>query len=308
MTARSCMNESGGQVPGIDFAGRRPVWPAVLMGALLASGMALGTGCSRMPQAAGPPVEAEHIRVRLVAETPELVPGATTLVAVLIELDSEWHVYAPARNDTGLPVLLRFSGPSGYEFAPPLWPAPERAVSSGSILDHVYGDGTAIAVPVTVPADAAAGERVTLTARVEWLVCGESCILGEADLEITLPVGQPGAARPASAQAALIRRSLGRVPVPLRLAPAGVEFEREPGAWSIQVPGASALTFYPGEECVPLADPIADAASRGDRLRLRLEESAGSSDRLVGILEIEKPERTLYRAIDAPAATGRAAS
>lgn len=275
-----------------------------VLAALLTVLVATGTGCSRMPQAAGPPVAAEHIRVRLVSETPELVPGATNHVAVLFELDHDWQVYAPARNDTGLPVVLRFSGPPGYRFASPLWPTPERAVSSGSILDHVYDDGTAVVVPVRVPADAVPGERVTLTARAEWLVCGESCILGEADLEIALPVGEPGAPQPASAQAAAIRRSLDRVPISLHVAPAGVRLEPEPGTWTVQVPGATALTFYPGAACVPLADPIADAAAKGDRLRLRLEDSAGSHDRLVGILEIEKPKGTLYRAIDAPLTIG----
>ncbi len=278
------------------------LWPIAMLG--LIAMLWPTAGCNRMPDAAGPPAAGQHLRVRLVSEFPELMPGTTHRIAVLMELDPDWHVYAPARNDTGLPLMLAPKAPPGFVFGPPLWPAPERLVSAGALLDHVYSDGVAIVLPVEVPADAPIGEQVTLRCGVEWLECGTSCILGEGELEITLPVGAAGAETPPdrprreSAHAERIRRSLARVPVPLDEDVAGVRLSSDSMRWTIEAPGAEALAFYPAQEGASLADPLRECVASSDRLEIRRAEGEAHTARLAGVLEIQRPAGVSFWRID----------
>lgn len=250
------------------------------------------------PPLSGKVAAGDHIRARMISESVGGVPGSTLRIAVLFELDPNWHLYAPYRNDTGLPVLLEPTGPEGVRFGPIGWPAPQRLVSEGAILDHVYGGRVAAVIPVDIPAGARPGTPIRIECRLEWLVCGRGCIPGDGLVDLEIPIVRPGVSPPPSADAGVINETLDRLPRPAREM-AGASTETWGSAdWSIRVPGARALAFFPGDGCVPLENPIAEAESNSDRLHLRLAPGSKATGRMTGTLEVTTLDGTDHYAID----------
>ncbi len=253
-----------------------------------------GASCAHAPRTLFTSASGDHVRVRMIADAEELIPGATHRIGVLFEMDPGWHLYGPTRNDSGLPVLLEPSASEGFSLGEPLWPTPHRLLSEGPVLDHVYEDRVTAILPLAVPPDARPGESVKLQCRASWLVCGTGCIPGEGVVEIILPIGRSGVPR-ASSDARFIHAAEGRLPMPLAPS-ASSDWGRED--WTIRVPGAAALTFYPFETCAPLVDIIGDAVSKTDRLRLRLEPDGPADSRITGILEVATSNTPRFYSID----------
>ncbi len=240
----------------------------------------------------------EHVRARLVSETDSARPGSTHRLAVLFETDPGWHLYAPYTNDTGLPILLEPRASSGVEVGPIAWPAPRRLVSEGSILDHVYEGETAVIVPVRIPADASPGSLIRLECRAEWLVCGTGCIPGEGTMTIGIPIVPASRPVKPSAHAGAIHRTLERLPRPWNELGGRAVLRPEEAGWRIEVPGALGLAFFPGEQCAKLADPITDAKSRSESLRLEFEPNGEGALRISGTLEVTTKDGVAFYALD----------
>ncbi len=249
----------------------------MVAGGLLAA-LLTPAGCSRIgPDArtAAPPGEAGpagslHARAALLAEPGVIVPGAIDTLGIAFSIDPGWHLYGNACNDTGFPVAVTPDLPSGFEALPLLWPAPRRLISPGDILDHVYEDRVTLLLPVRVPADAAPNSRITLRARVEWLVCRQACIPESSTVSLELPVAGRTDAPAAGAPGASQRFAEARAQLPRPPETGRFTARRQGGVWEIAVPGAARIAFYPAADCPPLADPLHDAAATGGRLTLHL--------------------------------------
>lgn len=240
----------------------------------------------------------DHVRLRLIAESQEAAPGSTLRLAVLFELDEGWHLYAPYRNDTGLPVLLEPAGTDGIRFGTARWPAPHRLVSEGSILDHVYEDRVAAVFPAEVPADAPPGTAIRIDCRVEWLVCGTGCIPGEGSVSLEVVAIPPGRTARPSPDRVWIEAAEARTPRPVSGAAADLAVRWGAADWSIEVPFARELAFFPREECEPLLDPIADGAAAAPRLRVRLASDAAPGARILGTLQVGTANGTEFYEIE----------
>jgi thiol:disulfide interchange protein DsbD len=215
----------------------------------------------------------EPVRLSLVAEREALVPGETARLGILFELEPGWHLYWPGRNDTGLPPRVKLDLPDGYRAEDLLWPSPERHVSPGGILDHVYRDELLVILPVRVPETAAPGETARLGVEADWVVCEEFCLFGRDSAGIALPVSKQAGARSEGRTTARFAETRRRLPR------AAAEYAGELHlAWQdptllVEAPGARRLEFYPATDCGELRDPLADAAVEGPRMALRFDES-----------------------------------
>lgn len=231
-------------------------------------------------------------KVRLVAERPYLVPGESTTFALAFSIDPEWHLYWKGRNDSGFPPDVTASLPDGFRASPLQWPAPERHVAPGNILDHVYYGAVSLPFRVEVPASARIGETVALGFKVDWLVCREACIPGGDSLSISLPVRARDAAQsdgePASDRN-LVADALASIPASVPN-DGSVQVEWKSGALVIQSRKAKSLAFYPAEECTEIEDPIATCVSDRGRLDLHFVSHDGSSPHAVGVVELLPPE------------------
>jgi len=217
---------------------------------------------------------------RAVTVTAEVAAGADSLTVLWrFALADGWHLYAPYRNDSGYPPEVRLDLPAGWTAGPLRWPAPERLILAGEILDHVYHDELVLAQTIR-PAAGSAANRAAVTARWRWLACRQPCVPGDTPLTVAVP-----AAADAGAAA---RRVLAAVPGPLPSGTASVA--REPAAVRVTVTGARALTLVPDVSAPPLVDLIADGAAPGDELVLRLRPGPAAAAPFDALLIIDRDD------------------
>jgi hypothetical protein len=194
-----------------------------------------------------------------------------------------WHFYWDGRNDSGFAPRQKLVLPEGWTAGPLQWPTPERLVSPGDILDHVYHDEVVMLQEITAPRDAAGGPR-ELRADWQWLTCKDSCVPGRDSLAVAVTVDPTGAAAPSPALAA----ARARLPQPL---PAGLVTTTWDGgvlriARQAGTPGGR-LTFMPAVDCAELADLLNDG--QGEALALHLSTPAAGNEPVRGLLLVEDP-------------------
>lgn len=153
---------------------------------LLAFTLLLLNGCGEQTKASGP-----HLEVSLVADQESITPGSRFTLGVNFKPDPGWHIYWKNAGDSGLPPQFSWSTPSEIAVQAPVWPYPERIVS-GPLVNYGLGD-TLLPFPTTASSKLS-DSTVTVSVHVEWLVCKDECLPGEATLSLTLPVATyPGA-------------------------------------------------------------------------------------------------------------------
>jgi thiol:disulfide interchange protein DsbD len=239
----------------------------------------------------------ELVHAQLLCTDDALVPGSTTTLGLQLKMDEGWHVYSHAANDSGYPPQLAFDLPAGLSLGETAWPAPQRHVSPGDILDHVYYDEVTLLLPLEVSPDLPPGE-VALSLDVEWLVCETFCLIGTDELSLTLPVLAPGGRPGEGGGAAAIAASRARLPL---AAPPGLTATLDAERATLSLPGAKALAFFPALDCVPLADVLGEAEAEGERLSLTRADRGPGGDRLVGVLAVTPADgATRYHAVEHP--------
>ncbi len=218
-------------------------------------------------------------------EPAAVAPGGTVTVAWRLAATPGWHFYWDGRNDSGFAPRQKLFLPDGWTAGPLQWPVPERLVSPGDILDHVYHDEVVLLQQVTAPPRAAAG-RLALRSDWQWLTCRDVCVPGRESLAVDVTV-DPAAPAPAPSPALAAARA--RLPQPL---PAGLLAMRWDGAaLHLQGTGALAggrLTFMPFVDCADLADLLNDGEGTGNDLVLHLAPDARGSARVRGLLLVQE--------------------
>ena len=151
---------------------------------LAAMGVAIGFVC---PIAVAEPVRRDHIAVELVSEATSVQPGRPLPVAVRLAPDPHWHTYWRNPGDTGLPTEIRWTLPEGSEASPVHWPFPQR-IEVGHLVNYGYDGEVLLLTDIHPPPNLETGRPFQVVADVNWLVCEEVCIPGEARLSLELPV------------------------------------------------------------------------------------------------------------------------
>ncbi|MBY0313690.1 MAG: hypothetical protein K2W85_16620 [Phycisphaerales bacterium] len=173
-----------------------------------------------------------------------------------------------------------------------LWPGPKRHVLPGDILDHIYENQVILLVPIRIADSVKPGESLTIKAKVDWLVCDEMCVPEDAEVSITIPVGQPGKPATPSKDEQRIKQSRSAIPVPLsKTAPeATVKITPDGDRFKASISGSAknvqALAFYPMRDSVQIDDPIATCSAKGSALTLELGAPTPDEPALRGVLAI----------------------
>ena len=133
------------------------------------------------------PVRAQ-VSASLVSEMSSVQPGTPVTVAVRLVHEPHWHSYW-IYPGTGLPTTIDWVLPAGWKAGPIEWPTPHVLDDGrGNIIGNGYDGDLLLPVTLTPPADLKPGSSVNLEAKVDWLMCKESCVPGNADLKLALPV------------------------------------------------------------------------------------------------------------------------
>jgi DsbC/DsbD-like thiol-disulfide interchange protein len=128
-----------------------------------------------------------HAKVELLSETSTLTPGKPVTLGLHFTMDKGWHIYWINPGDAGLTTSATFKLPMGFKAGKMLWPIP-HVISLPSVTDFGYENETLLMVPVTVPKNLKPGEIFKFSANVQWLVCNEICVPGEAKVTLEIPV------------------------------------------------------------------------------------------------------------------------
>ena len=165
------------------------------------------------PSSVSAPVSAPHVVVQLVNEEYAVgAPGAID-AGLYFKLDPGWHLYWKNAGDAGEPPKIVWTLPKGVQADPMKFPAPKR-LPLGPLMDYGYENEVLFPVHLTVDSSFKPGSTVHLAAKINWIVCQERCIPGNANLTLDVPVASSKSAANAEI-VALFKRFESRMPQPL---------------------------------------------------------------------------------------------
>ena len=154
---------------------------------------------------------AEELRAeaRLIAAARTIRPGTPFTVGVHIRMPEGAHIYWANPGDAGLPTRIAWTLPPGFTAGPIQWPVP-AVFADPPLASYGYAGEVVLPVVITPPADLQGLAAVRLAARVDWLLCKETCVPGGADVALGFRVAdEPG---PRGPDAELLERFAARVP------------------------------------------------------------------------------------------------
>jgi thiol:disulfide interchange protein len=130
-----------------------------------------------------------HITPTLVAESPAPRAGGETTLAFVMRPAPGWHGYWKNPGDAGIETLVAWTAPKGVSFGALQFPVPGTLLIAG-LMNYVYEGEHALLVTMKVPAGLAAGTRLPISAKLDWLACDPHvCVPETAVLTIDLVVG-----------------------------------------------------------------------------------------------------------------------
>jgi len=185
--------------------------PLLLLAAALLLSTAAAAQIVEIGDGGPGPVKGEHLTAELTSLSPQIAPGGTVQLGLVLTMEEHWHVYWINAGDAGEPPTIKWTLPSGITAGPMQFPPPSR-LPVGPLMDFGYEDEVAFPVTLTAAPSLQPG-KVHLDAKITWLVCSSVCLPGKAHLGIDLNVA-PGPL-PAPPLVGALGEALGKLPQPL---------------------------------------------------------------------------------------------
>lgn len=151
-------------------------------------------------------VHLDYSQVRLVSAQRGVGSGAQVRLGLQIRMRPGFKTYWRSPGDAGIPPRLDWSGSSNLARAQVRWPAPQRFVLAGF---NTFGYAEEVVLPIDAELDRP-GRPLEVKLGLVYGVCRDICVLGEADLALTVPAGEDAA----SGHAELIAWFRAQVPAP----------------------------------------------------------------------------------------------
>lgn len=236
-------------------------------------------------QAAAPPPGEPAILVSVGAQASveTIHPGDRLLLAFRFEIAPHWHIYWKNPGDTGAATEIRIDAPEGFEVGEILWQRP-RSIP-GPFITYGYENEAVLLVPIAAPNELAEGQA-TFKADLNWLVCQQSCLMGDAATTLSIATsssrrstgdlsGQTSTDYFAKYQvdSARVREWLELIPRDIADVE-GASIERSGNAVTLAGPahGATSFAFFPSHSPGVTANVVLQEVV-GDRFRVVLEAS-----------------------------------
>lgn len=132
--------------------------------------------------------------------------GKPVQTAVRLVLDKGWHTYWKNPGEGGMEISVKWELPEGWTAGELEHPVPIRFMT-GDLPG--FGYEGAVVFPVTFTAPAGFTGEAKLKGKISWLTCNDdSCIPGNAELELSLAAGAPSPTK----EAGLIAGALSKIP------------------------------------------------------------------------------------------------
>lgn len=241
------------------------------------------------PATAGVPLAAGLTHAQVEVLLPRaVVPGDRMDVGVKFTIEKDWHLYWNGQNDSGTPIAIELKLPAGFKAKETLWPAPERLVEPGGILNHVYEREVILIVPVEVAKDAKVGQ-VEISVESKWLACKEACVPESGGAKATMKVDAVPADQSALYVHDAVAKARAALPIDLAKDDPRVKIVIEGRRATIQAPGAKEIAFMPGPACSPAENLAERGVAQGPRLEIEVSEGPNNI-RISGIVRVTNSE------------------
>ncbi|HIV72851.1 MAG TPA: thioredoxin family protein [Candidatus Aquabacterium excrementipullorum] len=251
--------------------------------------------CAQTAMAAAvPEADTGHVRAKLVASTGSVHAGDQVTVGLNQRIIEHWHTYWTNPGDSGLATTIEWTLPAGASAGDIQWPIPHR-FKIGPVTNHGYEREVTLLSPITVPKDARPGSSFPIEAKVNWLVCQDTCIPQEVHLSLSLPVVAHG--QPTTPGSPLIAQARAQLPV---ASPWKVEAQAHAHGVALRIPdpalGTSQvkeLWFYPlaWGHVAHNVDQTREADAQGVILRLQAGEAPPQPGQaLAGVLVVTQAD------------------
>lgn len=138
----------------------------------------------------GPVTGESLVQVEATATVETVEPGQSFHLAYSFIIRPQWHIYWINPGSAGIPTTIEVEAPDGFEVGEIHWPRPEAI--PGDEKSYGYEHAVTLFVPIKAPKHLEPGE-VTFPAQIDWLVCKESCLLGNATRNVTVQTSSTNA-------------------------------------------------------------------------------------------------------------------
>ncbi len=255
----------------------------------------------------------EPVKAELVAEEQSIQPGRPFWVGVELKMADGWDTYWQNPGDSGFPTQVNWQLPEGFTAGPIEWPYPETFTNE-SLVAFGYTDTVLLMSKITPPENLKADQPVMLAADVNWLACKDSCVPGNAHLELSLPVTDV-APKVDAQMSALFAEARDALPRQLGL---------EDGDLSVQMQADEiVMNFMPkldsfGEiekmQFIPHEGEVIDYAAPQsfligkEGITLNVKTAGNEPEALKGVLLVSEKGSTVKRAIHVDTSGGAASS
>lgn len=132
------------------------------------------------------PVNFDHTTAALISDVTQIQPGKPFWVALKLTMKPGWHTYWLNPGDSGFAPSIEWSLPSGITASSIHWLPPHR-FTSGNQINFGYQNEAFYLIRMA-PDQTIGNQPQKLVANVNWLICGDVCAPGSAELSLTLPV------------------------------------------------------------------------------------------------------------------------
>ena len=239
---------------------------ALCVASLLIAPLIVLCGCGDKSIGKGP-----HISVKLIADQDSVTPGSTFTLGVLFDPEPGWHIYWKNPGDSGLAPRFAWESSGGIAVASPMWPYPEK-IPVGPLVNYGY-DKVMIPFPATFSAPAPRATKTSVTLSLQYLVCKDECLPGEAQLELTLPISKTASA-PGQYER-LFAETQKKIPAQLNRVSIAVEEQQDQIVIALIPLGPqffpSTITFFPEDPRVISNTAPQETTLDGGALRIALK-------------------------------------
>ncbi|MGN6726159.1 MAG: protein-disulfide reductase DsbD domain-containing protein [Tepidisphaeraceae bacterium] len=165
-------------------------WACFIFGLMTCATLARAEAVDATQDSAKP-----KVRVELLANVSAVQPGHPFTVALHFRIAPGWHLYWKNPGDTGAPPKARWTLPAGATAGELQFPVPQRIAAGEGLTAFGYEDDVTLLAVITP--GKTIDQKLSLAARVSWVVCRDVCLSEHQDVSLELPVGHE---RPANSE------------------------------------------------------------------------------------------------------------
>ena len=136
------------------------------------------------------PIPKDLVKAELLADVSGVKPGDEFTLGILLKIKPKWHIYWKYPGDSGMPTTVKWKLPDTSGTQPELrFPLPVRFDQGGEVVGYGYKDEVLLTARVKAP-QAPVGSTHEYFAEVDYLVCEDVCIPGDAKVKLSIPLAE----------------------------------------------------------------------------------------------------------------------